>query len=118
MILTYKVLPNEIINNYKMDFAKKSTYAFRDIIGQSRYKDIEYNPSEEDVYMKYNVSSGEYSTKIIPHDEIKDTLKITYGLSDGILKMFDNKNSNVSYSGSAEQIYKINNGLIGNTLFK
>lgn len=116
--LTYKVLPNEIINNYKMDFAKKSTYAFRDIIGQSRYKDIEYNPSEEDVYMKYNVSSGEYSTKIIPHDEIKDTLKITYGLSDGILKMFDNKNSNVSYSGSAEQIYKINNGLIGEYPFQ
>lgn len=111
--LIYKILPDEVVNDYSDGhFAKNATYAFRDVIGQSRYKDIEYNPSQEDIYMKYNVSSGEYITKIIPHDEVKDTSKITYGLSDGILKMFNSEGNAGSYSVDANQINKINSGLI------
>ncbi len=107
--LTYRILPNIDINTTS---SKNITHAFRDVLGQSRYKDTQYNSTETDVYRKYNVTTGAYESRQIPHDVPSSLSKITYGNTDGILKMFDSNSNAGSYSGASNSVYKINNGLI------
>ena len=107
--LTYRILPNIDINTTS---SKNMTHAFRDILGQARYKDVQYNSSEADIYRKYNVTTGAYESRQIPHDTSSSSSKITYGNTDGILKMFDSNSNAGSYSGASNSVYKINNGLI------
>lgn len=109
--LTYRILPYNQIDT-KDKSSKNTTHAFRDIIGQSRYKDTQYNPSEMDIYQKYNVNTGQYESRQIPHDSSIDPNKITYGFSDGILKMYDSTGSNSSFSTTSNSVHKINDGLL------
>lgn len=107
--LTYRILPNIDIS---YNSSKNSTHAFRDALGQSRYKDTQYNSSETDVYRKYNSTTGSYESRQITHDTPSDTSKITYGDTDGILGMFQSNSNAGSYTNTSNSVYKINDGLI------
>lgn len=107
--LTYRILPNIDIS---YNSSKNMTHAFRDALGQSRYKDTQYNPSETDIYRKYNVTTGAYESRQIPHDASSSSSKITYGNTDGILGMFNSNSNAGSYTYTSNNVYKINDGLI------
>ena len=109
--LTYRSLPYSLIDTSDKS-SKNTTQAFRDVLGQARYKDTLNNPSELDIYQKYNVDTGAYENRTIPHDTSSSSNKITYGYTDGILKMFDSNANAGSYSGESNQVYKMNDGLI------
>ncbi|MBL4933355.1 DUF5057 domain-containing protein [Clostridium paridis] len=109
--LTYRSLPYSLIDSSDKS-SKNTTQAFRDVLGQARYKDTLNNSSELDVYPQYNVATGAYENRTIPHDISSNSNKITYGYTDGILKMFDSNANAGSYSGASNQVYKMNDGLI------
>ncbi|GFZ32509.1 hypothetical protein CSC2_30350 [Clostridium zeae] len=93
--------------------SKNITHNFRDIIGQSRYVDP-YNPTEVDIYKNFNVSTGKYDARNIPHEQLKssDQGKVSLGMTKGLLSMFESSATAGSYSGESTSVYKINDGLI------
>lgn len=123
--LTYRYL-NPI--DISQASSKKITSTFRDYIGQARYKD-ENNLTEEDIYKKFDVSTGQYVTQKINHDLLNssDTGKVSLGLTKGILDQFNgtkytnnvpskvtpDPNAGSFQSGTeTSSVHKINNGLI------
>lgn len=82
------------------------TKAFRDYIGQSRFVDINRN-DESDIYKNYDVKTGLYKDREIPHYELL-TNKEIYGY---------NLNVGNSMKGSTS-IYKTNEGLITDYPYK
>ena len=107
--ITYRMLPfDKLGNQYKSKFyfdsSRNITQKFRDIVGQSRYIDTEYNKDQKDIY----------GTSTIVHDELSESLngKVTYGLTEEILKIYEDKNNGAAFDKIVNQIYKINNGLI------
>lgn len=107
--ITYRMLPfDKLGNQYKsdsyFDSSRNITQKFRDIVGQSRYIDTEYNKDQKDIY----------GTSTIVHDELSESLngKVTYGLTEEILKIYKDKNNGAAFDKIVNQIYKINNGLI------
>lgn len=105
---TYRIYTNIDTNDQS---AKRMTQAFRDIAGQSRYKDP-FNASELDVYKQYNAATGTYVDRKITHDSSSDINKTTFGYSDGILKMYESNPKPSSFSGTSNSVYKINDGLV------
>lgn len=108
--MTYRVLPSNVVyDSLKNINSKKLTQSFRDIIGQSRYIDIEYNKNQEDIYggttIVHDVLNNLFKTS-----DGKD--KITYGLTKEILDNYNTSNNGSSFSNTVNSIYKINNGLI------
>lgn len=108
--MTYRILPLDLVDKEnKKEFRNSSrnlTQKFRDIIGQSRYRDIEYNSNENDIYGGIT----------IVHDSLNGLFNdntITYGLTEEILKQYYDKSSGAnSFANTVNSIYKINNGLI------
>lgn len=108
--MTYRILPSDVVySDLKNKNSKKLTQSFRDILGQSRYIDIEYNPTQEDIY----------GGTTIVHDKLNNLFKtsdgknkITYGLTTEILGNYSTSNNGSSFSDTKNNIYKINNGLI------
>ncbi|GFP77561.1 DUF5057 domain-containing protein [Clostridium fungisolvens] len=93
--------------------SKTITRNFRDIIGQSRYVDPN-NPQQTDIYQNFDVATGTYQTRTIPHEQLKSTDqgKISLGMTKGLLTQFESSATAGSYSGESTSVYKINDGLI------
>jgi hypothetical protein len=93
--------------------SKNITHNFRDIIGQSRYVDP-FNLNGTDIYMNFNVSTGTYEPRNIPHEQLKssDQGKVSLGMTKGLLSQFESSATAGSYSGESTSVYKINDGLI------
>lgn len=125
--LTYRILPDSKIDSqFQGKNSKKMTKSLRDVMGQSRYLDPN-NPTNNinnntsiDVYKKYNVNTGNYEDRNIVHDVLQNPNKFTYGLTDGILKMFINNPNAGSYTSGTEStsVYKMNKGLINEYPFE
>nr|WP_274600946.1 DUF5057 domain-containing protein [Clostridium yunnanense] len=95
--------------------SKNITHAFKDIIGQSRFIDPD-NTSQLDIYQNFNISTGTYENRTIPHDSLNSTDanagKVSLGLTQGILKQYDTSATAGSYTVESSSVYKINDGLV------
>lgn len=126
VMFTHDTIPI-VINTNSSEYlgSKKLGQAFRDCIGQARYKD-EYNSGEKDIYKEVVIDNNNnitYEDKTILHDQLPNTSNVSYGYTDSILIQADsngwNYNNKQPYVTTPREatkynskITKINSGVI------